>query len=324
MTQRSRAFTLVELLVVIGIIALLISILLPALGRAKQSANTVKCLSNLRQMGMAATIMASERKGFMQHCSEKDLAKLVDPSRQKYIWRLGGAADPVPADWASALLPYLGDKTSSDKTFAESVSKREVFQCPNDAFQNRGNDSGYAIIVNVGLQYVPSSYGVNADIASLVDPRNNRGFFNFQTEIGVYQGNATNGRPLEGRISRVPRAAETALFADMGVRPRFDGPTQTTSWNFTKLMQHSDVLVFSSDDFQSPRLLPGMPAVTDDVKGTMEFVFRTKKLPMDRHGGKLTGDKWRNGKINVAFVDGHAETILQDNLKKVRVAPYKF
>lgn len=67
--QGRMAFTLVELLVVIGIIALLISILLPTLARARQNAESVQCLSNLRQIGQAAIMYAQFNKNwFPQPC----------------------------------------------------------------------------------------------------------------------------------------------------------------------------------------------------------------------------------------------------------------
>jgi prepilin-type processing-associated H-X9-DG protein/prepilin-type N-terminal cleavage/methylation domain-containing protein len=62
--RRSKAFTLVELLVVIGIIAVLISLLLPAMSRARESARSARCMSNLRQMGVGFAAYVAENRGW--------------------------------------------------------------------------------------------------------------------------------------------------------------------------------------------------------------------------------------------------------------------
>src|SRR5262245_28776396 len=64
--HRERAFTLVELLVVIAIIAVLASLLLPAIARVKVRAKTGACMSNLRQIGLALVFYVDESKVYPQ------------------------------------------------------------------------------------------------------------------------------------------------------------------------------------------------------------------------------------------------------------------
>ena len=123
--SRKRAFTLVELLVVIGIIALLISILLPSLARAREQGNMVKCMSNLRQLGMAFIMYANENKDFLPAASRYPASAADGRCIKEYdwIWYQTAAVPPnrpVADRNQSRVAPYLGG-------FNE-----QLLRCPSD------------------------------------------------------------------------------------------------------------------------------------------------------------------------------------------------
>lgn len=96
--HRRSAFTLVELLVVIGIIALLISILLPSLARARRAANAVACSSNMRQATMAILMYANDHKNQVPP-GYVNLPN--DPPNSYNGWVIG---------WDELIYPYLGGR----------------------------------------------------------------------------------------------------------------------------------------------------------------------------------------------------------------------
>lgn len=76
---RAAGFTLIELLVVIGIIAMLIAVLLPALGKARHAALTIRCLSQMRTLGQFAIVHASDSDGFMPRSQHSAFPNKVPP-----------------------------------------------------------------------------------------------------------------------------------------------------------------------------------------------------------------------------------------------------
>lgn len=111
-TARRGAFTLVELLVTLGIIALLISVLLPVLGKARREANRAFCLNNIRNMQLAQILYANDNGG--------------------YLVRAGLAHDGVEVNetvaWINTLQRYYGGAEGADTRRQNAITAR----CPAD------------------------------------------------------------------------------------------------------------------------------------------------------------------------------------------------
>ncbi|MCC7350399.1 MAG: hypothetical protein IT446_07505 [Phycisphaerales bacterium] len=119
-SQRTAAFTLVKLLVVIGIIALLISILMPALSRAREAANQVACASNMRQWATSVVAYSTDNKGWLPMFGETY-----------------GYNGPEPTLWWNTLAPYLGKQpTNAGGYYPSQAANLETMAkirgCPSD------------------------------------------------------------------------------------------------------------------------------------------------------------------------------------------------
>jgi prepilin-type N-terminal cleavage/methylation domain-containing protein/prepilin-type processing-associated H-X9-DG protein len=128
--RRCTGFTLVELLVVIGIIAILISILLPALSRARETAKTAQCLSNLRQIGQGIHNYASIEKGW-----------LVPAWVVNNLAPAPGSPSRNDETWGTILVNMRLVPTPAQGDFNDPESRGDsVFRCPNGT--NRKHDTG--------------------------------------------------------------------------------------------------------------------------------------------------------------------------------------
>ena len=139
-----KGFTLVELLVVIGIIALLISVLLPALQRAREAAKQVTCSSNLRQIGISLTMYAHENRLHYPYSGGLDQNPLERTEDWVYWER-----DRVNQVAQSPVFRYMGRYDP------------RVMRCPSDVVDLHVSTSG------IHDQGYPYSYTMNMAFSSL-------------------------------------------------------------------------------------------------------------------------------------------------------------
>jgi prepilin-type N-terminal cleavage/methylation domain-containing protein len=139
-SSSTRAFTLIELLVVIAIIAILASLLLPALGKAKEQGKRAQCLNNLKQLSIVWQLYSGDNNEvFVQNGS----GDLTTPS-----WVQGSFAT-IPRD-ATNLTLILDPKWS---LFGPYLKSREIYKCPSDTALGTSTKLGQVRV---------RSYGMNA------------------------------------------------------------------------------------------------------------------------------------------------------------------
>lgn len=196
MTKKSHGFTLVELLVVIGIIAVLVSILLPALNRARASAVMVQCQSNMKQLAQGVILYATENGGFYP----SNDSYLPNPNNvnagKNFYW------------WTPALVgKYVNNRDPGNGP--DYVSTR-VFFCPGlPQTVGLSNPRGYWGAHDMGIGYNTRN-----------STRDNLLYYQYPQRLPSDPQYATDAKNLIARnlriarMGKVKRASEVLIFTD--------------------------------------------------------------------------------------------------------------
>jgi prepilin-type N-terminal cleavage/methylation domain-containing protein/prepilin-type processing-associated H-X9-DG protein len=272
MTTRSKkpaGFTLVELLVVIGIIAVLVSLLLPALGKARRSANTLKCMSNLRQFGQAHLMYSNDNKGVIV------LPVITDTN-----------FSPTSVFWFQRLSTYINRNESRGSTVAAGKLNAVVRGCPDwEGLDNDNNGTIDTDKVGYGMSRRLLSPGSRTRYHAPYNPALPAGTGNGAE--GTDAASSTYRAPY-WKLSMIKKPATRILFGDS--RQSYLDPSATNGTNGGWAGLNAP-LVASSGDVGRHSAIKRLRSATSDEALTAE---RTDLKRM---------------RANYTFVDGHVETL---------------
>ena len=128
--MKKSIFTLIELLVVIAIVAILASMLLPALSKARQAAQSIKCVSNVKQMCLGANIYASENDSYLPGAKSSMVFTTVDEYR----------------NWTEGDSSVYGPRGHLDDFFSQVMKAgidKAVFACPSKSMDTSVSDVNF-------------------------------------------------------------------------------------------------------------------------------------------------------------------------------------
>lgn len=208
--KRHYGFTLVELLVVIGIISLLVGILLPSLAKARANAQEVQCASNLRQWGIGITMYADSNKGRMPIDGEdgQDAASSIQGPELPI-----GLGWESPAMWFNAIPPLLNGKSYNEMQLAHAAGTKRlplegensIFVCPSTSTAiNRTSSPGTN--VNNGYFTMYARLGATPSVARDT-------FVCYALNSKMFEANPA-GLP----ISRIRPASEFVMMVEKRMR----------------------------------------------------------------------------------------------------------